>query len=134
MSVCTSCASRQALFAPKKSRSGLGARRSGVLARAASPGYAVHGHRLQEYIIAYLQINQIHGFRDFVEGIRKLGKSIQGGLPIVGLISRLTAPEGGFDELVRQHTLMDAAQPDHGSLSDGVAVNHIILLPYIYQA
>eukprot|EP00892_Ulva_mutabilis_P011723 jgi/Ulvmu1/8923/UM005_0014.1 len=37
--------------------------------------------------------------RDFVEGIKKLGKSIQGGLPIVGLISRLTAPEGGFDEL-----------------------------------
>ncbi len=31
----------------------------------------------------------------------KIAKKIQGSLPIIGLVSRLAAPEGGFDELVR---------------------------------
>lgn len=29
-----------------------------------------------------------------------MAKRVQGALPIVGLVSRLTAAEGGFDELV----------------------------------
>jgi hypothetical protein len=32
--------------------------------------------------------------------IGRLAKKIQGALPIVGLLSRLASPEGGFDEVV----------------------------------
>jgi hypothetical protein len=37
----------------------------------------------------------------FMDSVVKVAKKIQGALPIIGLISRLTADEGGFDELVR---------------------------------
>lgn len=37
---------------------------------------------------------------DFFSGIKAVAKKVQGSLPIVGLVSRLAAPEGGFDELV----------------------------------
>ena len=33
------------------------------------------------------------------------GKKVQGSLPIVGLISRLTSPEGGFDEQASAYRL-----------------------------
>ncbi|PNW85374.1 hypothetical protein CHLRE_03g183400v5 [Chlamydomonas reinhardtii] len=36
---------------------------------------------------------------DFFSGIKAVAKKVQGSLPIVGLVSRLAAPEGGFDEL-----------------------------------
>lgn len=36
---------------------------------------------------------------DFLETVKKVGKKIQGSLPIIGLLSRLTAPEGGFGEI-----------------------------------
>ncbi|KAG1676253.1 hypothetical protein FOA52_006471 [Chlamydomonas sp. UWO 241] len=35
----------------------------------------------------------------FFASIARIAKKVQGSLPIVGLISRLTAPEGGFDDL-----------------------------------
>jgi 1,3-beta-glucan synthase len=37
---------------------------------------------------------------DFGESVKRIAKKIQGALPIVGLLSRLAAPEGGFDETV----------------------------------
>jgi hypothetical protein len=30
----------------------------------------------------------------------RIAKKVQGALPIIGLVSRLASPEGGFDELV----------------------------------
>lgn len=36
----------------------------------------------------------------FRNALGRLAKKIQGSLPIVGLISRLATPEGGFDETV----------------------------------
>lgn len=36
-----------------------------------------------------------------MDNVAKIGKQVQGGLPIVGLLSRLTSPEGGFDDQVR---------------------------------
>jgi hypothetical protein len=41
------------------------------------------------------------GCRGFGESVKRIAKQVQGALPIVGLLSRLAAPEGGFDELVR---------------------------------
>lgn len=38
--------------------------------------------------------------RDFMSNVKRVAKKIQGGLPIVGLLSRLSAPGGGFDEIV----------------------------------
>lgn len=38
--------------------------------------------------------------RSFFDGVKKVGKQVQGGLPIIGLISRLSSPEGGFDDQV----------------------------------
>jgi hypothetical protein len=38
--------------------------------------------------------------RDMMANIKRVAKKIQGGLPIVGLLSRLSAPGGGFDEIV----------------------------------
>ncbi len=35
------------------------------------------------------------------DSVKRIAKKIQGALPIVGLISRLATPEGGFDEQVR---------------------------------
>lgn len=32
--------------------------------------------------------------------VKRVAKKIQGSLPIVGLLSRLSAPGGGFDEIV----------------------------------
>ena len=37
---------------------------------------------------------------DFFTNLKVVAKKVQGALPIVGLLSRLTAAEGGFDELV----------------------------------
>ncbi len=37
---------------------------------------------------------------DFFSTVKAVAKKVQGSLPIVGLVSRLAAPEGGFDELV----------------------------------
>lgn len=37
----------------------------------------------------------------FADQVLKVAKKIQGALPIVGLISRITSTDGGFDELVR---------------------------------
>lgn len=34
-----------------------------------------------------------------MDGVKKIAKKIQGSLPIIGLLSRLTAPEGGFGEV-----------------------------------
>jgi len=34
-----------------------------------------------------------------LDGIKRVAKKVQGGLPIIGLLSRLTSSEGGFDEL-----------------------------------
>eukprot|EP00955_Chlamydomonas_euryale_P117961 366510-Chlamydomonas_euryale.AAC.6 len=39
--------------------------------------------------------------RSLLDGIKRVAKKVQGGLPIIGLLSRLTSSEGGFDELVR---------------------------------
>lgn len=36
---------------------------------------------------------------DFFNTVKAVAKKVQGSLPIVGLVSRLAAPEGGFDEL-----------------------------------
>lgn len=36
---------------------------------------------------------------DFFTNLKTVAKKVQGALPIVGLVSRLTAAEGGFDEL-----------------------------------
>eukprot|EP00877_Chromochloris_zofingiensis_P002865 jgi/Chrzof1/1257/Cz01g46170.t1 len=36
---------------------------------------------------------------DFGDSVRRIAKRIQGSLPIVGLLSRLASPEGGFDEV-----------------------------------
>lgn len=38
--------------------------------------------------------------RDVFADIKRVAKKIQGSLPIVGLLSRLSAPGGGFDEIV----------------------------------
>jgi hypothetical protein len=38
---------------------------------------------------------------DMLADIKRVAKKIQGALPIVGLLSRLSAPGGGFDEIVR---------------------------------
>lgn len=38
--------------------------------------------------------------RDMLANIKRVAKKIQGSLPIVGLLSRLSAPGGGFDEIV----------------------------------
>ncbi|GIL42938.1 hypothetical protein Vafri_761 [Volvox africanus] len=35
----------------------------------------------------------------FFNSLKNVAKKVQGALPIVGLVSRLAAPEGGFDEL-----------------------------------
>lgn len=44
----------------------------------------------------------VHACRgSFFDNIKKMAKKVQGALPIVGLISRLTSTEGGFDALVR---------------------------------
>ena len=43
-------------------------------------------------------------FRGFVDVVKQFGRKLQGGLPIVGLISRLSSPGGGFDDLVRTYT------------------------------
>jgi hypothetical protein len=37
---------------------------------------------------------------DFGESVKRIAKKIQGGLPVIGLLSRLASPQGGFDELV----------------------------------
>ncbi|KIZ00922.1 hypothetical protein MNEG_7037 [Monoraphidium neglectum] len=36
---------------------------------------------------------------DFGESVKRIAKKIQGGLPVIGLLSRLASPQGGFDEL-----------------------------------
>ena len=36
-----------------------------------------------------------------MSSLKSVAKRVQGALPIVGLVSRLAAPEGGFGELVR---------------------------------
>lgn len=41
--------------------------------------------------------------------IKRVAKKIQGSLPIVGLLSRLSAPGGGFDEIVSEKGLLLAA-------------------------
>lgn len=38
--------------------------------------------------------------RDMLSNVKRVAKKIQGSLPIVGLLSRLSAPGGGFDEIV----------------------------------
>lgn len=35
----------------------------------------------------------------FMDKVKMMAKKVQGSMPIVGLVSRLTSPEGGFDEL-----------------------------------
>lgn len=40
------------------------------------------------------------GSSDFGESVRRIAKKVQGALPVVGLLSRLASPEGGFDEVV----------------------------------
>lgn len=41
------------------------------------------------------------GCRNFGEGLKRFGKQVQGAMPIVGLFSRLAAPDGGgFEEQV----------------------------------
>ena len=52
-----------------------------------------------------LQEHSIHSIgtcRGFVDNVKRVGKQVQGGLPIIGLISRLTSPSGGFDQQVRK--------------------------------
>lgn len=39
-------------------------------------------------------------YSDIFEGIKRVAKKIQGALPIIGLVSRLATPGGGFDEQV----------------------------------
>eukprot|EP00878_Enallax_costatus_P024746 GHUV01026431.1.p1 GENE.GHUV01026431.1~~GHUV01026431.1.p1 ORF type:complete len:220 (+),score=46.80 GHUV01026431.1:181-840(+) len=41
----------------------------------------------------------MHTFRDPFADVKRIAKKIQGALPIVGLLSRLSAPSGGFDEV-----------------------------------
>mmetsp|Transcript_12643 Transcript_12643/g.27341 ORF Transcript_12643/g.27341 Transcript_12643/m.27341 type:complete len:242 (+) Transcript_12643:98-823(+) len=36
---------------------------------------------------------------DFGENLKRIAKKVQGSLPVIGLLSRLASPEGGFDEL-----------------------------------
>lgn len=43
--------------------------------------------------------------RGFGEGLKRFGKRVQGAMPIVGLFSRLAAPDGGgFEDQVRRLT------------------------------
>eukprot|EP00798_Chlamydomonas_sp_ICE-L_P002378 gene2378-8685_t len=48
--------------------------------------------------VAVLAAEQDSG-GDFMNKVKMLAKKLQGALPIVGLVSRLTSPEGGFDDL-----------------------------------
>jgi hypothetical protein len=38
--------------------------------------------------------------RSFFDSVKRVAKQVQGALPVIGLVSRLTSSEGGFDELV----------------------------------
>jgi hypothetical protein len=49
--------------------------------------------------ILYVKSHSHNNNSGFGEDFKRIAKKIQGGLPIIGLISRLTTPEGGFDEL-----------------------------------
>lgn len=39
-----------------------------------------------------------------MDSLKQVGRKVQGGLPIVGLLSRLSSPSGGFDDVVRTLT------------------------------
>lgn len=47
---------------------------------------------------------------NFLDNVKRVAKTIQGALPIIGLVSRLTADEGGFDDLVR---ISKSCRPRH---------------------
>jgi hypothetical protein len=46
---------------------------------------------------------------DPLADVKRIAKKIQGSLPIVGLLSRLSAPAGGFDEIVSDLSFMTCA-------------------------
>lgn len=55
------------------------------------------------------------GNSDFEANVRKVLKKVQGSLPIIGLVSRLATPEGGFDEVSHMEfgrTMFDTMGPD----------------------
>ena len=49
-----------------------------------------------------MQLCLLVACRGFAEGVKRVAKQVQGALPLVGLLSRLTSPSGGIgrDELV----------------------------------
>lgn len=56
------------------------------------------------------------GDNDFGASVARIAKKIQGSLPIVGLLSRLASPEGGFDEIAYPEfcrTVYDKADGDY---------------------
>jgi hypothetical protein len=64
----------------------------------------------------------MHRRRDggFFSAFKQVAKRVQGALPVVGLVSRLSAPGGGFDELVSwpsfaPYQLAAATYVDHSS-------------------
>lgn len=50
---------------------------------------------------AHISTCPLLALSNFLDNVKRVAKTIQGALPIIGLVSRLTADEGGFDELVR---------------------------------
>lgn len=55
---------------------------------------------------------------NFEESVRRVVKKVQGALPIIGLLSRLTSPEGGFDAVSYMEfgrTMFDTMTPECNS-------------------
>ncbi|GBF99937.1 calcium homeostasis regulater C [Raphidocelis subcapitata] len=71
--------------------------RSGSAAAAAAAAARSSGRRQRG---ACVVPHAVQGSdNDFGASVARIAKKIQGGLPIIGLLSRLASPEGGFDEI-----------------------------------
>jgi len=59
--------------------------------------------------------------------VKKIAKKIQGSLPIIGLVSRLTAPDGGFDDLAYPEYargVFDRSPPGMGAAMQQLEAKH----------
>lgn len=63
---------------------------------------------------------------NFLDNVKRVAKTIQGALPIIGLVSRLTADEGGFDELVRISSCGLASEGQ--SCTAGLCITAVLLM------
>jgi hypothetical protein len=50
---------------------------------------------------------------DFGSNVKRIAKKIQGALPVIGLLSRLASPEGGFDEIVSRDSWAGGRQQQY---------------------